>query len=101
MPKAGSQPSHTENMSINIAPIQKLGIEMPNIAPNIDVRSAQPLRLTAAMIPKGVPMNICRKMQIPMIVMVRGNRFRSSSVTGVLYRQDSPKSKRKNTSPKK
>jgi hypothetical protein len=91
-PKAGSQPSLTANNRTNISAIQKLGMDMPNIAPNIDRRSVQPFRLTAAMIPRGVPTNICRKIQIPVMAKVRGKRCSSSLVTGTCER-DSPKSK--------
>ncbi len=84
MPNGGSQPSFTEKKSTSIKAIQKLGMDMPNMAMNIEMRSPQPFRLTAAMIPKGVPTNICSNIQITAMVNVRGKRCSSSVVTGVL-----------------
>jgi len=42
MPNGGNQPSFTEKKSTNIKATQKLGMEIPNMAMNIERRSPQP-----------------------------------------------------------
>ena len=91
---AGSQPSHTEKISINSMPSAKEGNEMPETASVIPRRSGARFRQTAEAMPMPIPNTTDHAMLAMVSSRVGMKRSPISTDTGRLERIDVPKSPR-------
>jgi hypothetical protein len=83
MPVAGSQPSFRENRMTSISASQKPGTETPSRATTMQSRSAKRFWLTAARMPRGIPISMEKTMVESPRSSVRGMRASSSWVMGM------------------
>ncbi len=97
----GSSASFSEKMKSAIRPSQNTGAQTPNSANPIAVRSTHECRLSAARTPSGIPMS-SQRIAAPMIsASETGARAFTSSSTGDLVLNDSPRPGQPYWSPRK
>src|SRR6056300_1735103 len=91
-PDTGVHCKCPENTMINNNAHQKIGMEYPTSADDINNRSHSLPRLTAAITPAGRPKRTAKTMQHSANSKVAGNSAKNSSQTGRLVTKDCPKS---------
>ena len=93
MPPVGSQPSLTENSTINISPIQKVGVAYESRTRTAMTPSAGRLTWRAAVTPKTTPSATATDRLVPIRMRVAGSRSSISLSTVVLWRKEKPRSR--------
>lgn len=93
MPPVGSQPSLTENSTININPIQNVGVAYDSSATTAMAPSAGRLTCRAAVTPRTTPIATAMEMLAPISSNVAGSRSLMSCTTVMLWRNENPRSR--------
>jgi hypothetical protein len=92
MPDAGSQPSHSEKVTMSTMPSQKTGMLAPKSDTTALTRSRNELRRVADAMPRRIPPTVERRSALAVKSSVARNRPSTSPRTGRFVQIERPRS---------